>query len=86
LRASVGDQKDHPRTQSRASLFVHQHGQELLELPLALWRDHPAFKQDGAQLIDQCVNRLQRLTPPFSDNSTSWRADRRSDPTPNDTM
>ena len=30
------------------------------------------------------VNRLQSLTPPFSDNSTSWRADRRSDPTPND--
>jgi hypothetical protein len=24
------------------------------------------------------------LTPPFSDNSTSWRADRGSDPTPND--
>jgi hypothetical protein len=30
------------------------------------------------------VNRLQSLTPPFSDNSTSCRADRRSDPTPND--
>jgi hypothetical protein len=28
------------------------------------------------------VNRLQRLITPFSDNSTSWRADRRSDPTP----
>ena len=30
------------------------------------------------------VNRLQRLTRPFSDNSRSWYADRRSDPTPND--
>ena len=34
-------------------MLVHQHGQELLKLPLALRRDHPAFKQDGAQLIDQ---------------------------------
>jgi hypothetical protein len=32
------------------------------------------------------VNRLQSLTPPFSDNSTSCRADRPSDPTPNDTL
>jgi hypothetical protein len=32
------------------------------------------------------VNRLQSLTPPFSDDSTSCRADRRSDPTPNDTL
>jgi hypothetical protein len=31
------------------------------------------------------VNRIQSLTPPFSDNSTRCRADRRSDPTPNDT-
>ena len=30
------------------------------------------------------VNRIQSLTPPFSDNSTRCRADRRSDPTPND--
>jgi serine/threonine-protein kinase HipA len=30
------------------------------------------------------VNRLPRLTPAFSDKSTSWRADRRSDPTPSD--
>jgi hypothetical protein len=29
--------------------------------------------------------RLQSLTPPFLDSSTSCRADRRSDPTPNDT-
>ena len=29
--------------------------------------------------------RLQSLTQPFLDNSTSCRADRRSDPTPNDT-
>jgi hypothetical protein len=32
------------------------------------------------------VNRLQSLTPPFSDNSTCCGADRRSDPTPNDTL
>jgi hypothetical protein len=44
---------DHPRAQSRSVLFVHQHAQKLLQLPLALGRDHPAFKQDGAQLIDQ---------------------------------
>ena len=53
LHPSVGDQKDHPRAQSRSALFVHQHGQELLKLPLALRRGHAAFKQDGAQLIDQ---------------------------------
>src|SRR5271155_4572691 len=34
LRASVGDEHDHPRAQSRSALFIHQHGQELLELPL----------------------------------------------------
>ena len=32
------------------------------------------------------VNRLQSLTPSFSDNSTRCRADRRSDPTPNDSL
>jgi len=30
------------------------------------------------------VNRLQSLTPPFSDKSKSYRADRHSAPTPND--
>ena len=34
-------------------MFVHHHGQELFELPLALRRDQSAFKQNGAQLIDQ---------------------------------
>jgi hypothetical protein len=34
-------------------LSVHQHGQELLELPLALRRDQSAFKQNSAQLVDQ---------------------------------
>jgi hypothetical protein len=38
-----------------------------------------------AEVADElAVNRLQSLTPPFSDNSTGCRADRRSDPTPND--
>jgi hypothetical protein len=32
------------------------------------------------------VNRLPRLTPAFSDKSASWRADRRSDPTPSDNL
>jgi hypothetical protein len=32
------------------------------------------------------VNRLLSLTPPLSDNSKSCRADRHSDPTPNDTL
>jgi hypothetical protein len=36
---------------------------------------------DARALIKLAVNRLQSLTPPFSDNSTSCRADRRSDPT-----
>ena len=31
------------------------------------------------------MNRLHSLTPPFSDRSASCRADRRSDPTPDDT-
>ena len=35
------------------SSIVHEDGQELLELPLALRRDHSALQQDGAQLIDQ---------------------------------
>jgi hypothetical protein len=34
-------------------LLVHHYGQELFELPLALRRDQSAFKQNGAQLIDQ---------------------------------
>ena len=39
LRPSVGDEHDHPRAQSCSVLLIHQHGQELLELPLALRRD-----------------------------------------------
>jgi hypothetical protein len=39
---------------------------------------------DTALFKSLAVNRLQSLTPSFSDNSTSCRADRRSDPTPND--
>ena len=31
LRASVGDQQNYSWAQSRSALFVHQHGQELLE-------------------------------------------------------
>jgi hypothetical protein len=38
---------------SAPPLLVHQHGQELLELPLALRRNHSSFQQNGAQLIDQ---------------------------------
>ena len=53
MRASVGDEHDHPRAQSRSALLIHQHGQELLELPLALRRDHSSLQQNGAQLIDQ---------------------------------
>jgi hypothetical protein len=53
LRASVCDERDHPRAQSSSSLFVHQYGQKLLKLPLAL-RDHQsALQQNDAQLIDQ---------------------------------
>jgi hypothetical protein len=29
-------------------LLVHQHDQELLELPFALRRDQPALQQNGA--------------------------------------
>ena len=36
----------------------------------------------GCAIAPRAVIRLQNLTPPFSDNSTSCRADRRSDPTP----
>jgi hypothetical protein len=28
--------------------IIHQRGQELLELPLALRRDHPSLQQNGA--------------------------------------
>src|SRR5580692_9628038 len=38
----------------------------------------------NAAIGREIVNRLPRLTPAFSDKSTSWRADRRSDPTPSD--
>ena len=34
-------------------MFIHQHAQELLELPLALRRDQASLQQNGAQLIDQ---------------------------------
>src|SRR6516162_1986981 len=44
LRASVGDQKGHPWAQSFTALFVHEYGQELLKLPLALRRDHSTFQ------------------------------------------
>jgi hypothetical protein len=53
LRASVGDEQDRPRAQSRSSLFVRQHGQELHKLPLALRGHQSALEQNGAQLIDQ---------------------------------
>ena len=53
LRASVGDEQDHAWAQPRSTLFVQEDDQELLELPLALRRDHSALQQDGAQLIDQ---------------------------------
>src|SRR5208283_5687500 len=53
LRASVGDEQDHAWAQPFSALLVHEDGQELLELPLALRRDHSALQQDGAQLIDQ---------------------------------
>ena len=53
LRASVGDEHDHPWAQACSALLIHQDAQKLLELPLALRRDHPALKQNGAQLIDQ---------------------------------
>jgi hypothetical protein len=44
-------------------LLVHQHVQKLLELPLALRRDHSAFKHDTAQLVDQ--------SPPLTDQTVS---------------
>jgi hypothetical protein len=53
LRASIGDEQDHAWAQPRSALLVHEDGQELLELPLALGRDHSALQKDGAQLIDQ---------------------------------
>ena len=53
LRAGVVDEQDHAWAQARSALLVHQDVQELLELPLALRRDHSALQQDGAQLIDQ---------------------------------
>src|ERR1700735_4682219 len=53
LRPSVGDEHDHPRAQSCSAPLIHQHGQELLELPLALRRDYSSLQQNGAQLIDQ---------------------------------
>jgi hypothetical protein len=53
LRASVFDEQDHAWAQARSAALVHQHAQELLELPLALRRDQPSLQQNGAQLIDQ---------------------------------
>src|ERR1700688_3302762 len=53
LRAGVLDEQDHAWAQARSALFVHQHAQELVELPLALRRDQPSLQQNGAQLIDQ---------------------------------
>ncbi len=53
LRAGVGAKQHHPRAQLSSSLFVHQYGQELFELPLALRSDEAALQQNGAQLIDQ---------------------------------
>src|ERR1700722_9423258 len=41
-------------------------------------------KQVRGRLTEHHVNRLLSLTPPLSDNSKSCRADRHSDPTPND--
>jgi hypothetical protein len=52
LGARVGDQRDHPRAQSRPALLIHQHGQELLEFPLALGHNDSALQKDRAQLID----------------------------------
>jgi hypothetical protein len=52
LGARVGDQRDHPRAQSRPALLIHQHGQELLKLPLALGHNDSALQKDRAQLID----------------------------------
>jgi hypothetical protein len=52
LGARVGDQRDHPRAQSCPALLIHQHGQELLELPLALGHNDSALQKDRAQLID----------------------------------
>jgi transposase len=53
---------------------------------VTLARLHRAGELTGVWTPDAAhdVNRLQSLTPSFSDNSTSCRADRRSDPTPND--
>ena len=45
LRASVADEHDHPQTQSGSALLIHQHAQELLELPFALRRDHSSLQQ-----------------------------------------
>ena len=53
LRAGVLDEQDHAWAQARSALFVHQHLQELVELPLALRRDQPSLQQNGAELIDQ---------------------------------
>jgi hypothetical protein len=52
LGARVGDQRDHPRAQSWAALFVHQIEEELLQLSLALRGDDSALQQDRAQLVD----------------------------------
>ena len=53
MRVSVGDEQNHAWAQVGSAPLIHQHGQELLELPLALRRDHPSLQQNGAQLIDQ---------------------------------
>src|SRR3984957_4557417 len=45
--------------------------------------EQPTRMLAGGRLA-QRVNRLPRLPPTFSNNSTSWRGDRRSAPTPSD--
>src|SRR6202044_1890905 len=57
LRAGVLDEQDHAWTQYRSAPLIHQHGQELLELPLALRRDYSSLQQNGAQLIDLSAHR-----------------------------
>jgi hypothetical protein len=52
LRAGVLDEQDRAWAQARSALLVHQHVQELFELPLALRRDQPSLQQNAAQLID----------------------------------
>ena len=43
LSASIGDQNDHSRAQSRSALLIHQRREELLKLPPALRSDKAAL-------------------------------------------